>query len=115
MSVHVNELEELEQSVQKCVKKIIVQDVKPAGKGGDVVGEILQKEKKDEDFLRQDILDAISLLSKGMHLLDYMSDVELCKSVTKRERDSMARLSEKIHQFLDEVENVYIPSDVEED
>ena len=65
------------------------------------------QEVDEISYLRQDILDSISLNSKAMHLLDYLSDHDLCKSITKRERESMSRMSDKIREFLDEAESAY--------
>ena len=62
---------------------------------------------EEEDLLLQDILDAMSLLNKCMRLLDYMSDADLCKTITKRERENMSRLSEQVKAYLDEVEGNY--------
>lgn len=67
-----------------------------------VVGD---EEEEEEDALRQDILDATSLLSKCMHLFDYLGDTDLCKTVTKRERETMSRMSELCKDFLDGIEN----------
>lgn len=61
----------------------------------------------DADEINADILDAISLLTKCVRLLDYVGDTDLCKSVTKRERESMVRLSESVKEYLDNVEHVY--------
>lgn len=61
----------------------------------------------DEQSMFNDILDSLDLLRKCMHLLDYLSDPDLCKSVTKRERDTMARLSESVDEFLDDAETKY--------
>ena len=69
----------------------------------------------DDNMMRQDILDALSLLSKCVHLLDYMSDSDLCKSITKKERGSMSNLSEQVKTYLDEVEHNYEDGEVEEE
>ena len=77
--------------------------------------EVLESDEfgPDEADIAQDILDALSLLSKCMHLLDYLSDPDLCKSVTKRERDSMSRLSESVRTYLDAVEGNYVEGEEE--
>ena len=69
----------------------------------------------EDDMMSQDILDALSLLSKCTHLLDYLSDLDLCKSITKKERGSMANLSEQVKTYLDEVEHNYEDVEVEEE
>lgn len=61
----------------------------------------------DESPIYADLVDAIELLKKAMCLLDYMSDTDLCKAVSKRERDAMLRLSDKITTFVIETENNY--------
>jgi hypothetical protein len=63
-------------------------------------------EEFDDDY-NQDMLDALSLLNKCMHLLDYISDRDLCKTVTNREREVMGRVSESIRIYLDAVEGSY--------
>lgn len=74
--------------------------------------------KKDDEFpdegdggeellLQQDIIDAITLLSKVKRLLSYVGDVELCKTVTKRERDVMAKVCSEVTGYLDSVAQNY--------
>jgi len=75
-------------------------------------------DKKDEEFvddtdgqeellMRQDILDGISLLSKVKRLLDYIGDTELCKTVTKRERATIEKISGQVGDYLDSVTSNY--------
>lgn len=61
----------------------------------------------EDALMLHDISEAMSLLTKCLHLFDYVGDTDLCKSVTKRERESMSRLSEQVREFLDEVEPNY--------
>lgn len=78
--------------------------IKPrAAEGSEFV--VDEEEEEEDDQLRQDILDATSLLSKCMHLFDYLGDTDLCKTVTKRERETMSRMSELCKDFLDGIEN----------
>lgn len=65
------------------------------------------EENGEELLVEQDIQDAIGILRKCMHLLDYVSDTDLCKSVTKRERETMGRLSEMVREYLEEVDQHY--------
>lgn len=58
---------------------------------------------QEELLMRQDILDGISLLGKVKTLLDYTGNVDLCKALTKRERDTMAKVSVQITDYLDSV------------
>ena len=58
---------------------------------------------QEELLIQQDILDAISLLGKVKTLLDYVGNVELCKTLTKRERATMAKVSVQVGEYLDEV------------
>lgn len=60
-----------------------------------------------EELMKDDMRDAVGWLNKCRHLLDYISDKDLCKAISKRERDSMAWLSDQIGEFLDDVETHY--------
>lgn len=62
----------------------------------------------DEEMQDLDMRDALDLLNKCMHLLDYLSDDVLCKTITKKERDSMARLSDLVKEYLDVTEDSYV-------
>lgn len=69
----------------------------------------------DEDDVEQAYVDmaaALEMLNRCMHLLDFMSDPVLCRAISKRERDSMARLSDQVKELLDELEPEY--SELEE-
>ena len=69
--------------------------------------------KKDEEFpaddteggeellMQQDILDGLSLLNKVNRLLGYIGDVELCKTLTKRERATIAKVRGQVSEYLD--------------
>lgn len=70
-------------------------------------GEVFEGEVDIDDSMYQDMLDAMSLLSKCMRLLDYMSDTDLCKSVTSRERVNMTHVADKVREFLDGAETLY--------
>lgn len=61
----------------------------------------------EEELFSQDILEAFALLRKCTKMLDFLSDVDLCKGLTKRERESMGRLAEKVRDYLDETEQHY--------
>lgn len=84
--------------------------------------ELLNKEK-DEDFedggeeilVENDMQEALDWLNKCMHLLDYMSDTLLCKSITKRERETMGRVSEGLRGFLDDIGSHYAEDDDSEE
>jgi hypothetical protein len=97
------DLNEMEQSLAKCKEKI---------KNVDVV--VVDEFPDDEETMVQDVYDSMSLLTQCMHLLDYISDKELCPAVSKRERDSMARLSDKVRVFLDNMNVAYNDSEEEE-
>ena len=60
-----------------------------------------------EDLQQRDMEDAIDLLQKCMHLLDYVSDRDFCKAISKRERDNLTWMSEQIREYLDDVEGHY--------
>lgn len=93
---------ELEESIKKC-RDDLPQHGHAMGhtKHHDI--EVIE----DDDFLHQDILDALSLIAKAKTLFDYLSDTDLCKGISKKERGSMIRLSEKMKAFIDEVEDNY--------
>jgi hypothetical protein len=65
----------------------------------------------EEEQMRADVIDGMGLLGSVKTLLDYLSDPLLCKTVTKRERDIMDKLSEKIREYLCEVEPTYSEDD----
>lgn len=62
----------------------------------------------EEVLMEDDILEAIDLLHKCMHLLDYIADPDLCKTVTKRERKVMVNVANSLRTYLDEVGTHYI-------
>ena len=96
-------LEELEEALGKSkVVELVDNEFEEDPDGG------------EELLATQDVIEAISLLSKCMHFLDYLSDTDLCKSVTKREREGMGRLSEIVRTYLDEVSDHYEDSEEEE-
>jgi hypothetical protein len=72
-----------------------------------------EPEAQDKDLL-EDFWEATSLLAKARTLLDFMSDPELCKGLSRRERDSMSRLAERLNGFLDNVDGVYESEEFEE-
>lgn len=57
----------------------------------------------EELLAQQDIIDAIALLVKTHTLLKYCADVELVKTLTKRERVTMGNVAGEIGDFLDSV------------
>lgn len=72
------------------------------------------KEPKTDEFVDDqdgliyaDLVAALGLLKKATLLLDYCSDTDLCKTVSKRERNAMSRLSDKISSFVSETEESY--------
>ena len=72
-----------------------------------VKGSPTTDDDNDEITMRQDIFDAMSLLGKVKTLLDYVGNVDLCKTVTKRERATMARISGDVQDYLDSVSSGY--------
>lgn len=61
----------------------------------------------EELLMLQDLHDGVSLLSKVKTLLDYTGNIELCKSLTKRERETMAKISGEVGDYLDSVSGHY--------
>jgi hypothetical protein len=82
-----------------------LEDLKTAAKEAEVVDEF----EGDHPELEQarDMEEAISLLNKSMHLMAVLSDTDLCKSVSKRERNVLSHMSDQIRLFLDEVSDYY--------
>lgn len=70
------------------------------------VSDVVVVEDEDDD-LREDFFEAVSLLSKCKTMMDFAADPDLCKSLSKRERESMERVSGQLKSFLDAVEGVY--------
>ncbi len=69
---------------------------------------VLQAEVVDEfegdesEVVFSDMGEACNILHKAMHLFSYVSDLDFCKRISKRERANMAWMSEHIRQFLDD-------------
>lgn len=61
----------------------------------------------DLDEVLGDVCESMDLLRKCMHLLDYLSDSDLCPKVGQKEREAMSRMSEKVNDFLDGAESQY--------
>lgn len=89
----VNELDELAQA--KAKSKTHVNDLDFPDDGA------------EELLATQDVIDAMVLLRTCQTLLRYVSDVELCQSLTKRERGTMSKVAGYITTFLDEKELHY--------
>ena len=66
---------------------------------------------QEELLMRQDILDGVSLLTRIRTLLDYVGDIELCKTLTKRERETMSRVSGDVTDYLDDMVSKYEEGD----
>lgn len=66
-----------------------------------------QFENEEDDSVQDDIREAISLLRKSRTMLCYLADPDLCKSLSKRERDAMDRLNTILYEFLVEVGPAY--------
>lgn len=84
-----------------------IEDLEEDAKDKTLTAEVDEFDEGIEDLMRADMEDALSWLNKCLHLLNYISDKDLCKTISKRERDSMAWLSEAIREFLDDVETHY--------
>ena len=52
--------------------------------------------------MENDLHESFSLLRKVKTLLDYVGNVELCKTLSKKERVTMIKVSSQISSFLDE-------------
>lgn len=67
----------------------------------------------DEEQAIIDIQEAITILAVVKTLLDYVGNPELTKRISKRERESMAVVSEKVRRFLATVEPTYLEEEGE--
>lgn len=54
-----------------------------------------------------DMREAIDLLKKVTILFDYVTNPDMCPRVSKRELLAMERMSGRVCEFLDEVEEYY--------
>lgn len=72
-----------------------------------------EEEDVAEEYRNQDILDAMSLLTKCRKLLDFIGDKDLCKGLTKPVRIVCGDLGESVNEFLDGVGETY--DEVEEE
>lgn len=72
-----------------------------------VQGEFVDDED-DDDTMFNDLDAANDLLKRAAILLDFMSDPVMCRNISKRERDIMARFSDEIHDFTKEVDEYYL-------
>ncbi len=61
----------------------------------------------EEEQMMTDINEAIILIKRTKTLIDYVSTPELCKAISKRERATMVKLSNKLNEFIGSVENSY--------
>jgi len=61
----------------------------------------------DEEQLMTDINEALILIKRSKTLIDYISDPELCKTMSKRERLSMLKLSGKLAEYVSSIEGTY--------
>lgn len=61
----------------------------------------------EQEEALQDLEKSFELLTKCMHLLDYMSDPVMVPTLSKREREAMARLSDAVQDYMDETQPNY--------
>lgn len=64
-----------------------------------------------EDQAVIDIKEAILLFATVKTILDYVSDPELVRTISKRERENMTKVSEKVRRFLATIEPTYSEDD----
>lgn len=70
-------------------------------------GEYTEEAIDDDEQAYMDVQEAIQLLQKAKTMLDYFGDSDMIKTITKRERDSIERVSGKIKGYLDNVSPIY--------
>ena len=73
----------------------------------EVVQNDLEESGEEESLVTNDLCNGVQLIRKCFVLLDYMSDKDLCKTLSQRERDAMIRLSDRLHEYNDEVTAEY--------
>ena len=63
----------------------------------------------DDDDIKVlvDLHDGMVLLDQTMRLLGYIGDANLCRALSKKERDAIGRLGGRIKSYLDEVQGQY--------
>jgi hypothetical protein len=61
----------------------------------------------DEERVLEDLNEGLSLVKRCKTLLDYIGDPELCKTISKRERTSMAKLATKLGAYVSSIDNAY--------
>jgi hypothetical protein len=62
------------------------------------------EEEEDEALEYNDLVNALDLLGKCAVFFSYLQDKELCKSLTKRERDTAGRMAVRLFEFVTEVQ-----------
>lgn len=62
--------------------------------------------EQDEQALA-DIQEAMGILCTVKTMLDYVANPDLVKTITKRERDNLNKVSEKVRRFLATIEPTY--------
>lgn len=93
------ELEELEDRY--------IKDMARRGQQPDEWAEEEEDPLETEEQALLDIREAIILLATTRTMIDYIANPALCKVVSRRERDIMGKLSEKVRVFLASVEPTY--------
>ncbi len=61
----------------------------------------------DPDQMLDDLLEGVRLIEQARTLFQFISDPILCPALSKREKLSMERLSEKMKEHLCQVEATY--------
>lgn len=70
-------------------------------------GEVEEGFEIDEEQLMTDLDEGVTLIRRAKTLIDYLADPELCKTVSKKERATMLKLSEKIGEYVGGIEANY--------
>lgn len=79
-----------------------------------VDGEVMEDEEDEpqDEQIMADLQEAFDLIHRAKTMLDYISDPQLCKTISKRERETMTRLSGNLADYLNETAESY--NEVEE-
>lgn len=70
-----------------------------------------EEDAEENSAYYNDLINALELLKKTTTALRYVADPVMCKTLSKRERDSMLRMAEHIMEFVDETEDAILAED----
>jgi len=78
-----------------------------------VEAEVVEEEEDAEDIDEtqaqtfEDLCKGVNLIRRCTVLLDFMSDPDLVRTISKREREAMIRMSDLLHAYNEDVTSGY--------